>query len=139
MTTPILVVSVFFVSFFLFYFINKSKRKNNVLITPLPTDIVPTPEPTPEPEFPIINEFCYAHEVVVTNSIDTICSSEYFVTVYNLTPNACDEPCQFFLSEEKCKRNVPSWNPEYTYVRCGAKYSYVDAEGRASNFVECIF
>ena len=139
MTTPILVVVGFFVLFFIFFFINKSKKKSNIIPPPPPTGIVPTPEPTPEPEVPIVNEFCYAHEVVVTNSIDTICTSEYFVTVYNLMPNACDEPCQFFLSEEKCKRNVPSWNPEYTYIRCGAKYSAIDAEGRANNFVLCEF
>lgn len=138
MTTPFIVAVSFFVLFLVVFFLNK-KKKNVIPPPPQPTEIVPTPEPTPEPEVPIVNEFCYAHEVVVTNSIDNICQSEFFVTVYNLMPNACDEPCQFFLSEEKCKRNIPSWNPQYTYIRCGAKYAAIDTEGRVTEFVDCIF
>ena len=140
MTTPILVSVGFFVLFFLLYFINKNKRKNNVIPPPPPVTVIPpTPEPTPVPPPPIVNEFCYAHEVAISDSYDTICQSETYVTVYNLMPNACDEPCQFFLTEESCQRNVSSWNSANTYIRCGVKFGYIDAHGVVERFEDCIF
>lgn len=118
-----------------------NKKKNSSFPPPPPpvTVIPPTPETTPEPLPPIVNEFCYAHEVAISNSYDTICQSEVYVTVYNLMPNACDEPCQFFLDEDRCKRNMSSWNSANTYIRCGAKFGYIDSNGVVERFEDCIF
>ena len=117
--------------------IKKEKKLQSAPPPPI-TIIKPTPEIIPTPLPPIVNEFCYSHQVAISDSYDTICQSETYITVYNLIPNSCDEPCQFFLTEDSCKRNMPSWNSANTYVRCGTKFSYIDANGFVRQFEDCI-
>lgn len=99
-------------------------------VTPTVTDIPPPPQ---------IREFCYAHEVVVTETVEEICKSENFITVYTDNAIVCDAPGYLFSDEASCKTGNADWPYNYKFVRCGAKYSQLNGDGYAKEFVDCVF
>jgi hypothetical protein len=114
-------------------------KKNNPSIPPPPPPppfVTPTVTNIPPPQ---VREFCYAHEVVVTETIEEICKSENFITVYSDNVIVCDAPGYIFSDEASCKTGNSDWPYYYKFVRCGAKYSEVSGDGYAKEFVDCVF
>jgi hypothetical protein len=102
----------------------------------------PLPTPEPQPELPsveptIINEVCYAHEVLLSESIESVCQAHNQMIVYS-SNESIESSTQLFMSEEACKFERPNWVSSFTHVKYSNKYSSVDSEGRLTGFLDCI-